>query len=155
MLTFSFRYSRSFLRRLYLRELWRTQAGWLFIVPLAVVLGLWALSDADRWVLAAFFIGLTTAYLLLLTQSFRRQSAELVDQVVTVTADEHVLEWEVDSVKSTVPWRAIRSIRETSDAMILELRGRSGPITVPFQGTPSEFVTFAKDRLRERVESSA
>ena len=84
MFTITYRYTRPLMRRLYLRELWRTQGGWLISAVLVLAVAAWASLDAQYYWFAGFMAGVSLTYLGLLYTSLRAEERLRVEKDVTV-----------------------------------------------------------------------
>lgn len=136
---FTFRYSKDLIRRYYFGELWRSQAAYLLAIPVLLVITLWA--RANIW-FSGIFLGLITAYLLMVLSSYRAFTRELGAMVVTASVSESGLHFDVDSVTSTAPWTQVKTIRFTPHALVCQLRSRSRPVLVPRAALTPDVAAF-------------
>ena len=130
------------MRRLYLRELWRTQGGWLISAVLVLVVAAWASLDAQYYWFAGFMAGVSLTYLGLVYTSLRAEERLRVEKDVTVTIADSGLHLTFASVTSDIPWEAIAFVRRTKDGLVLTPRYGARPFLLPSDALSEEAQLF-------------
>src|SRR5690242_166907 len=138
MFTASYRYAGPLLRRSYLRELWRTQGGWLLSVPLALGIAIWSSLNPEYWWVSGFLVGASVSYIALLYGSYRGAQRYRLDRVVNTTITDDGLHFDFASATSGIPWSAITSVRQTPDGLVLDTRLGPQPVLLPSDALSAE-----------------
>ena len=149
LFTLTCRYTRPLLRRFYVRELWRTQGGWLISLPLALIVVVWASSNPPYWWFAGFIGGLSLAYILLVYSTYQQLLKHLVDRQATITISDNDIHVEAQRVTSELPWTAILFVRDTPEGLLLTSQASTRPLFLPSDALSVEATAFVKRKVKE------